>query len=137
MATRVYASFPSASQEAAFLGIDNYDAAERRLQVFQQQLSAAFFGDQDLGFQVYEAMQADDEVAELESFRLFGFGRVDGLAIPAGRDPSSGGVPLEHPTAPWLLGTAGGCHGIDEYGADAEDVIQRLKACGCTEIYWC
>jgi hypothetical protein len=135
MATRVYAWFPNASAEAAFLGIDDYDKVERRLEIFEAQLDHQAEAE---AWDAWEAMRADQEVAELSDLRLFGFGRVNGFAIPQGEDPYCGGIPLDHPAAMKVLSTAGGVHGTLGYGFSfAQDVISRLRACGCTEIYWC
>jgi hypothetical protein len=134
MATRVYASFPTPSAEAAFLGIDDYDQVERRLEIFEAQLDGA----EADAWDAWDAMRADQEVAELSDFRLSGFGRANGFAIPENEDPYCGGIPLDHPAVMKVLDTAGNGRGVRNYGfCIAQDIIGRLRACGCTEIYWC
>jgi hypothetical protein len=135
MATRIYASFPTPSAEAAFLGIDDYDQVERRLEIFEAQLDNAAEAD---AWDAWGAKRADQEVAELSDFRLFGFGRADGFAIPESEDPYCGKIPLDHPAVMKVLNTAGGGRGDQSYGfCIAQDLVGRLRACGCTEIYWC
>ena len=136
MGTRVYPCFDSASQEAAFLGIDDYDLIERKLEIYNA-ASWAARDDEDQGYGLWEDMQRDTDVAELHEFRLWGFGRVNSGVIPYAADPYCDGVDIDDPAVPWILFTAGNYNGVESYGfRDASEALERLKACGCHHICW-
>ena len=83
--------------------------------------------DQDLGFALYQLVEAIPTLSAFQDLHLYGFGRFDQGLLPSDADPSLGEIAIEHPIATELLAS---CHGNTP-------TLETLKTLGCTHLYWC